>query len=59
MNEEPKDHRVPIMMSQSEIEAVDDWAFANRIRSRSEAIRRLVRLGLEAPESEKRSDESR
>lgn len=43
---EPKDQRVPIMMTRSELKAVDDWGFARRIRSRSEVIRRLVALGL-------------
>ena len=59
MTEELKTERIQIVISPSELRAIDDWAFANRIRSRSEAIRRLVKLGLEAPESEKRSDESR
>ena len=43
---EPKDQRIPIMMSASDVKAIDDWAFANRIRSRAEAIRRLTRRGL-------------
>lgn len=38
---EPKDQRIPIMMSASEVAAVDDWMFKNRVRSRAEAIRRL------------------
>jgi len=51
MDDEPKDQRVPIMMSASELRAVDDWSFARRIRSRSEAIRRLIELGLKAADS--------
>jgi hypothetical protein len=43
---ELKDQRVPIMMTPSELEAIDDWMFKNRIRSRGEAIRRLCQLGL-------------
>lgn len=43
---ELKDHRVPIMMSDEEIHAVDDWRFANRIATRSEAIRRLCKIAL-------------
>lgn len=34
------------MMSKSELEMIDDWSFANRIRSRGEAIRRLVTAGM-------------
>ena len=48
MNAEPKDQRVPVMMSASEVKAVDDWSFERRIRSRGEAIRQLIHLGLEA-----------
>jgi hypothetical protein len=47
---EPKDKRVPLVMSASELKAIDDWSFERRIRSRSEAIRRLVALGLKVDE---------
>lgn len=43
---EPKDNRVPIMMSNVELDAVDDWRFKNRIATRSEAIRRLCQIGV-------------
>jgi|GEM_PF-1028190 len=49
---ELKDVRIPIMMSGSEVEAIDDWSFQNRIRSRSEAIRRLCQGGLELSRNE-------
>lgn len=45
-NRELKDQRIPIMMTESEVTAIDDWAFKNRIRSRGEAIRRLCQIGL-------------
>jgi hypothetical protein len=48
MAEELKSERVTTMMTPSEVKAVDDWSFAQRIRSRGEAIRRLLELGLEA-----------
>lgn len=47
--EEPKalkDQRIPILMTESEVGAIDDWMFANRIKSRGEAIRRLCRIAL-------------
>jgi hypothetical protein len=47
---EPKDRRVPVMMAASELKAVDDWAHERRIRSRGEAIRQLVALGLKVPD---------
>jgi hypothetical protein len=46
MADELKDQRIPIMMAPSEVKAIDDWMFANRIKSRSEAIRRLTNLGI-------------
>lgn len=43
---ELKDQRIPIMMAESELAAVDDWSFKHRIRSRGESIRRLCQMGL-------------
>jgi hypothetical protein len=48
MADEKKDQRIPVMMTASEVKAIDDWSFTNRIRSRGEAIRRLVVKGLSA-----------
>jgi hypothetical protein len=35
------------MLSSAEIAAIDDWMFANRVRTRSDAIRQLVARGSE------------
>lgn len=43
---QPRENRVPIMMSEEELSAIDDWRFANRVATRSEAIRRLAASGL-------------
>lgn len=48
---ELKDQRIPIMMTESELLALDDWSFKNRIRSRGEAIRRLCQMGLSLDEN--------
>ena len=49
MDAEPKDQRVPVMMSVSEVRAVDAWRRKlEDLPSRSEAIRRLVDAGLKA-----------
>jgi len=45
---EPRENRVHMMLSNSEMEAIDDWRFANRIATRSDAIRRLCQVGLNA-----------
>lgn len=39
----PRENRVPIMMSDEELKAIDDWRFSCRIATRSEAIRRLCK----------------
>jgi hypothetical protein len=44
---EPKDKRIALVMTASELKALDDWRFAQRIASRGEALRQLVALGLE------------
>jgi len=49
---EMKTERITTMMTPSEVKVIDDWAFANRIRSRGGAIRQLIELGLnKAPAS--------
>jgi hypothetical protein len=48
---EKRTERIPIMLTPTEVEAIDDWSFRNRVRTRAEAIRQLVALGLaKAPE---------
>lgn len=43
-----KDPRIITPMPPSLLKAVDDYRFSNRLASRSEAIRQLILLGLEA-----------
>lgn len=43
---ETKTERVQLLMSPSEVAAIDDWGFSHRIRTRAEAIRRLCQIGL-------------
>lgn len=40
--------RVYAAFDPDEVKELDDWGFSQRIRSRSEVVRRLVRLGLDA-----------
>lgn len=44
--EEQKTERFNMFMSPSEMKAIEDWAWENRIRSKSEAVRRLCQIGL-------------
>lgn len=47
---EIKSHQQHLLMAPSEIEAIDDWSFKHRIRSRGEAMRRLIQIGLATTE---------
>lgn len=38
--------RLHVKISTEELVAVDEWAWENRIRSKSEAVRRLIQIGL-------------
>jgi hypothetical protein len=48
MDNEPRDVRLPFMVTQSEAAAIDAWRYANQVPSRAEAIRRLIEAGLRA-----------
>lgn len=50
----PKDQRVVVLMTKDETAAVEDWMFANRIKSRSEAIRQMVNAALGSKEDAKK-----
>jgi hypothetical protein len=43
-----REERLQIMLSPGELEAVDNFRFANRMPSRAAAVRELFRLGLSA-----------
>lgn len=46
MTEEPKDVRLPFMVTASEAKAIDEWRYKNKIPSRAEAMRLLINRGL-------------
>lgn len=46
MADEKKTLKFQMMMTPAEAEILDDWMFANRVRSRAEAIRRLWQMAL-------------
>ncbi|PJO48928.1 hypothetical protein [Brucella pituitosa] len=46
MSEEPKDVRLPFMVTASEAKAIDEWRYKNKIPSRAEAMRLLINRGL-------------
>jgi hypothetical protein len=48
MSDELKSVRVQLLMTPTEVAAIDDWSFQSRIRSRGEAIRQLIQAGIKA-----------
>lgn len=40
--------RIQMVMSPSDVSRIDDWGFKHRIRSRSEVIRTLAELAIDA-----------
>jgi hypothetical protein len=48
MADDLKTERIAVMMTPAEVQALDDWSFAHRIRSRGEAVRQLIQTGLKA-----------
>ncbi|RLL73828.1 hypothetical protein D8666_14550 [Ochrobactrum soli] len=42
---ESETERLHIKITKDELEAIDDWRYANRVPSRSEAVRRLIQIG--------------
>lgn len=41
-----KDNRLQILLSEAELEAIDDWRFEHRLASRNEAMRQLIAIAL-------------
>lgn len=48
MAKKPRENRIPIMMSDEELQPIDDWRFENRIATRSDAVRQLCSQALYA-----------
>ncbi len=54
---EPEHRRVATTFTDQELDQIDEWGFARRIRNRSEVIRRLVQEGLTGAEATKATTE--
>ncbi|HTM78988.1 MAG TPA: hypothetical protein VL133_15350 [Devosia sp.] len=48
IEKETKSIKFQLMLSPSEAEQIDNWMFANRLKSRAEAIRQLCEIGMKA-----------
>ncbi len=47
-DESKRDKKIVFWLTAEEEAALEDWRFANRVPSRSEAVRRLIEMGLRA-----------
>lgn len=52
MNGLSRETRLQIMLSDEELEAIDDWRFQQRMPSRAAAIRQLLNVGLRVKQEE-------
>lgn len=48
--------RVVFLMTADELQRLDNWRFARHISSRGEALRRLIKLGMEAADLDAETD---
>lgn len=46
--DENKTVRLHVLISPSELKAIDDWRFANRLGTRGEAVRQLIQRSINA-----------
>jgi metal-responsive CopG/Arc/MetJ family transcriptional regulator len=47
-----KDQKLLLMISQEQLDQIDDYRFKNRINSRAEAVRQLIEKALGSPKKE-------
>lgn len=48
MSELTREQRLQIMLTEDELQAIDDWRFARRMPTRAAAVRELLKRGLSA-----------
>lgn len=51
MSDEKRSIRVPLLLTPEEAKELDDWQFTNRLRTRSDALREMMRRTIEASKS--------
>lgn len=47
MTDEKRTIRVPLLLTPEEAKELDDWQFSNRVRTRSDALREMMRREIE------------
>jgi metal-responsive CopG/Arc/MetJ family transcriptional regulator len=54
-----KDEKVVFFTSHIQLEKIEDYRFAQRLSSRSEAVRKLIEVGLETLDEKKKTETKR
>ena len=58
MDRDPKDQRLPILVSRAEMRELDEWrARQPGVPSRGEAVRRMMRVAIEASKEQREAAE--
>lgn len=47
MTDDKRTIRVPLLLTPDEAKELDDWQFSNRLRTRSDALREMMRRSIE------------
>ena len=54
MGDEKRTVRVPLLLTPEEAKELDDWQFTNRLRTRSDALREMMRRTIEQSSTAKK-----
>ena len=52
--DELRNNRVAVMLSEEELEAIDEWRFTNRVGSRGGAMRKMCAFAIAASKKEEK-----
>ena len=44
--DQPRIERVPLLLTKDELQELDDWQFAHRMRTRSDAVRKMMQIAI-------------
>lgn len=47
MTSQKRETRIPVLLTDEEVERLDDWRFANRMNTRSDAIRAAMEIAFQ------------
>ena len=54
--DQPRIERVPLLLTKDELQDLDDWQFAHRMRTRSDAVRKMMRIAIDVTAGKSESE---